>query len=340
MGRIFKATLTHEYTVGRTPGDILALPNGVAIILSGRHRYVYVLEGGQSHEVPLSDPGAPEHSLDVENHIFHQGALFAYGQGFGAIYADTVYLWKTPTPGPPTSTRRMERPTLPPLKRASLWTTRKGETLWIEQPRRPHYLAPLAASAAPGEPRIVALLNAEGALYAGRYLAWLRLTETTATWEDYPHQLSFDDFATVARPQYEYSRDEHLYPAIIDVLALSATSVRVHSVGKPRRYAVYGMDFSALAEVDDRWTSRPVATLDRGFGRFSADRRWLLLQGLRGKPRLSIYTADGQSRRRNLLDDNILGHVREHFYEWTCWGETLWLTDTDGAVACSTITAR
>jgi hypothetical protein len=335
------ATLTREYAVTCEPGDILALPHEGAILLSRWDRSLYVLQDGQIHEVPLTDPMASKHSLAVDNHTFHQGALFPYRDGFGALFADTIYLWEIAAPRQPDLTLHMDRPTVPPERIASPWPSRTGETIWIDRPHQPQRLAPLAASAVPDQPEstIVALLNGPGALYEGRYLARLSLTDGAAVWEDRPHDLAYDDFAALVRPAYEYPRDERLFSEIIDLLSLSATTVRVHSVGKPKRYAAYGMDFSALADVDGQWTSTPIATLDRGFGTFSTDRRWLLLQGLRGKPRIRFYTVDGHAGGRLNLGDNVMGHVQNVLLRVDLSGETLWLTDTYGAVACSTITS-
>jgi hypothetical protein len=203
-------------------------------------------------------------------------------------------------------------------------------------------LAIVAGSSIPGTRDIWTLLEDSFYMGSGRYLRRLAVTEAGAWWSTTAIQLAYTDYLDVSRPLWTYSDAEMqhpiFFPVVIDVLSRDSGTVRVHSVGPFKNFGRYGMDYSALADVDERGASALVASLAPGFAKFRSDGQGVLLRHLRRPLRLESYSLDGVSGGTiRLTPHRVLGQVQDTWLQFDLCGTHLWLADGYGQITCSDI---
>jgi hypothetical protein len=305
-----------QYGLGTGLADILALPDATAVALSSYGRHVFVLENGSVRPVSLAGHAKISRQvqgMSIVDRQFHQGALFPYREGFGAIFADVLHVWDSPSSAP--------------------------RTVELMNPLGQRDRAPISASTVPDQDQIVVLLDDDLYTASGRFIARAHLDNGAARLVDQPHELAYDDFRSAASTPRPYPDSDRLYPEITDLLALSSTRIRVHSVGKPRSHARYGMAYSVIADVDENWASTPLATIEYGYGKFASDGSALLLRYLHEKARLGFYSLDGVLQDTLVLSPNrVLGRVRDFFMTCDLSAGHLWLGDGYGEVTRLAVT--
>jgi hypothetical protein len=292
---------------------IVALPNNQAALLSTYSRKVFVISDDALKQIDLRDHCIFEHREAADLRL--RGALFPYKTGFGIIYADMIHLWEHIRDDP--------------------------RTIPISNPIQPDNfhrpLVPLAASYVPQRYELVVVLNDYWSAWIPELVGTVVFDKPRAFWLDSPRPLNHEDFRELeVAGQFDPTRSYK--PVVNDILATEECDLLIHSVGRYRRYRTSGMDYSALAAVDNHngWHAHLLQTVIDGLGNFSSDRQHLMVFHLRGKPAISFYDLQGMYQATlRLTPKRVLGRIQTG--SWIVYnrhGNLFWLADDHGEVTC------
>ncbi len=308
-----KAHIKWQFSLNTYTGQrIVALSEECVIVTDTYGQRVFVVSEGEATEIEIEKTRRRRSVEEMEEDM---GVAFAYKNGVGISFQNKVYLWDD--------------------MRAS------SKKITIRNPHKPDFadrrMQPLAARQIPNSNEIFVLLS-DYYSSGGRYFCKLDLDGSKAQWSTKPQELNYKDFQGLIKTQGVDVVPGEYWPFIHDLLPVSGKDVLVHTTGHECNWARYGMDYSAIAQVNERGRSKILQEVEHGYGRFSSDAQNLIVQHLKGKPVLSFYDLKGSLvDSLRLTPKSVLGNVIHHTLRYDKYGTSLWLADGRGEITCCEI---
>jgi hypothetical protein len=141
--------------------------------------------------------------------------------------------------------------------------------------------------------------------------------------------------ATTLPEELYFQSDQHVLPPIV-IMSIGGTDDELlfHTIGPDQNWYRYGMEFSMLCRLSvSRGKITKMCDVEKGFGCFSSDKRWLIVHQLRKNDTLHVYNTIGEYKAGIILKTKKnLGHLGKSYLWADIIEKSLWLHNASGVV--------
>jgi len=108
------------------------------------------------------------------------------------------------------------------------------------------------------------------------------------------------------------------------------TNILIHTVGEQKNFERYGMEHSRLYETNENIPYQLISDIEKGYGNFSTDEKYLMIRTLRSPLNIIFYSTEGDKNFSiKLTPKKVLGKVDKHLKIFDAFENRLWLADCD-----------
>jgi len=331
-----KAQILAKYDLKCPLTAVMAFGNKQAVCLSNWGRSIFTLFDGVTCHTNFNDKKAilagygdkhksrPDHWPPNEEEFEYffpksenQGAIFAYKQGFGIVYNDSVYLCsdiKDPLTCLPISN------TLAPHSKHSHLTHN-----------------PLLASYIADTNQVIVVLSDYHCPQIGRTIGKLTIKEDSAIWDSQVFEVDFHKLEFVAKPLWkvfnlveEVLEGSGKEPQIGSILAINDQEILVNAVRSRMLQDISNYSYSALGLLQAKGNMDLIKVLPIGRTLFSSDKENLLINIERGEEnsKLLFCNTKGESLNTLILTQEMLNPIGSFDMVFDKKGDELWIVDT------------
>ncbi len=331
-----KAKILAKYGLKSPLTAVMALGNKQAVCLSNWGRSVFTFSNGETHHINFNDEKAilagyadkhksrPEHWPPNEEEFEYffpksenQGAIFAYKQGFGIVYTDTVYLCshiKEPITHIPIS-----KPLLP-------------------HPEHSHLIRePLLASYIADTNQVIVILSDYHCPQVGRTIGKLAIKKNNAVWGSQISEVDFHKLEFAAKPFWklfnfveQVTTGSDKEPQIGSIFAISDQEILVNAVRARMLQDINNYAYSALGVIQTKGNMDLIKVLPIGRALFTSDKENLLINAEREEESSKLLFCNKQGDLLNtlILTQEMLDPIKTFDIIFDKTGDELWIVDT------------